>query len=123
MLELLLTNLIYICIAMAIFAIFWLSNFSYSLFYNIKLLKEPYDKEKLKDGILKVIVVAIGTALYAIGVTLLIAFLNYINIPIDETYLEFLNVLAIVGIFAKASYGYAKQANETLSGIVDFKKK
>ena len=120
MLELLLQNLINTGYIMGVVAIVWLSNFTLSLYYNIKLLEQPFEFARLKSGVLKLFTIVIGTGLLVVGVTLLPIFLQYVGLQIDDTYVEFFNVLAIIGLFARTVYAYTKQAYETLSGILDF---
>lgn len=122
MLELLTINLIYIGIVMGLLAISWLSNFALSLYYNIKILSEPFDWTRIWNGIQKLIALVVGTALLVVAITFVPIFLQYVNIPIPDEYVTLLSVLTIVAIFMKSIYTYIKQAYETLNGILDFKK-
>lgn len=54
MLETILHNLTNIGWAMLIFLCAYLSNVSFSLYYNIKVLLEPFSKEKLINSGLKI---------------------------------------------------------------------
>lgn len=122
MLELLYINLIYIGIAMGLLAVSWLSNFAFSLYYNIKLLSEPFDWDRIKTGVLKLIAVVAGTGLLVVVITFVPIFLQYVGVEIPDDYVQFFSVLAIVALFAKSIYTYIKQAYETLNGILEFKK-
>ena len=64
MLETILHNLTNIGWAMLIFLCAYLSNVSFSLYYNIKVLLEPFSKEKLINSGLKI-------AAFVCGLTLL----------------------------------------------------
>ena len=54
MLNALIDNLVNIGWAMLIFLCAYLSNVSFSLYYNIKVLLEPFSKEKLINSGLKI---------------------------------------------------------------------
>lgn len=122
MLELLLNNLIYIGIAMGLLAVSWFSNFSFSLYYNIKLLSEPFDPIRAKSGVLKLVAVVVGTGLLVVVITFVPIFLQYVGVEIADEYVQFFSVLAIVALFTKSIYTYIKQAYDTLNGILEFKK-
>lgn len=122
MLELLTTNLIYIGIVMGLLAVSWLSNFAFSLYYNIKLLSEPFDWERVWSGIQKLVAVIVGTALLVASITFVPIFLQYVGVTIPDEYVQFFSILTIVALFTKSIYTYIKQAYETLNGILDFKK-
>ena len=55
MLETILHNLTNIGWAMLIFLCAYLSNVSFSLYYNIKILLEPFSKEKLINSGLRLV--------------------------------------------------------------------
>lgn len=121
MLELLLSNLIYIGLAMALLAVVWLSNFVLSLYYNIKLLSEPFDVKRVKSGILKLLSTIIGTGLLVVAITFVPIYLNAVGVEIAKDFTQFFSILTIVAIFTKSIYFYIKQAYDTLNGILDFK--
>ena len=54
MLEAIMNNLINIGWAMLIFLAAYLSNVAFSLYYNIKILLQPFDREKAINSALKV---------------------------------------------------------------------
>ena len=64
MLNAVLNNLINIGWAMLIFLCAYLSNVAFSLYYNIKVLLQPFDKQKMINSGLKV-------ATFVVGLTLL----------------------------------------------------
>lgn len=64
MLNAVLNNLINIGWAMLIFLCAYLSNVAFSLYYNIKILLQPFDKQKMINSGLKV-------ATFIVGLTLL----------------------------------------------------
>ena len=121
MLELLLNNLIFIGIAMGLLSVSWLSNFVLSLYYNIKLLSQPFDWTRLFNGGLKLLTVVLGTALLVVSITFVPIFLQFTGVEILDEYIEFFSVLTIIVIFAKSIFAYVKQAYTTLSGIIEFK--
>ena len=62
MLESVLQNLINIGWAMLIFLAAYLANVAFSLWYNIKILHESFDKDKLIASGLKILTFVVGLA-------------------------------------------------------------
>lgn len=71
MLETILHNLMNIGWAMLIFLCAYLSNVSFSLYYNIKVLLEPFSKEKLINSGLKITAFVCGLTLLCVAITTL----------------------------------------------------
>ncbi|MFQ9772260.1 MAG: hypothetical protein ACLRX4_12390 [Oscillospiraceae bacterium] len=71
MLEAILNNLINIGWAMLIFLAAYLSNVAFSLYYNIVVLLQPFDKGKLINSGLKVATFVIGLTLLCVSITTL----------------------------------------------------
>ena len=69
MLNAVLNNLINIGWAMLIFLCAYLSNVAFSLYYNIKILLQPFDKQKMINSGLKV-------ATFVVGLTLLLSLIH-----------------------------------------------
>ena len=106
---------------MALLAVCWLANFVLSLFYNVKLLSEPFDPQRIKSGILKLLSTIIGTGLLVVAITFVPIYLDVVGVEIAEDFTQFFSILTIVAIFTRSIYFYIKQAYETLNGILDFK--
>lgn len=119
MFETLLTNLTYIGIAMGLLAIAYISNIFFSLFYNIKITKENFDKQKLIDGVLKVIVLCLGTATLSCVVTLLPIFAQYVGITLADEFIDTFNILAIISLFISSIFKYTKEAYDTFKNILN----
>lgn len=122
MLELLLNNLIIIGLAMVFLGGSWLANFILSLFYNIKLLKEPYDVERIKEGTLKILVLIVGTALLVAVITYVPVFARFIGIAIPDDFILFFNIITLVAVLFEAIYLYIGQAYEKFKNIIHNKK-
>ena len=63
MLNAVLNNLINIGWAMLIFLCAYLSNVAFSLYYNIKVLLQPFDRQKMINSGLKVATFVVGLTL------------------------------------------------------------
>lgn len=64
-------NLVNIGWSMLIFLSAYLANVTFSLWYNIKLLHEPFDREKLINSAYKIATFVIGLTLLCVAVTTL----------------------------------------------------
>lgn len=71
MLEAIMNNLINIGWAMLIFLAAYLSNVAFSLYYNIKILLQPFDREKAINSALKVAAFVVGLTLLCVSITTL----------------------------------------------------
>ena len=87
MLETILHNLTNIGWAMLIFLCAYLSNVSFSLYYNIKILLEPFSKEKLINSGLKIAAFVCGLTLLCVAITTLPLFADMVGweIPTDSS--------------------------------------
>lgn len=117
-----LTNLTYTGIGMALFVICYVSNMSFSLYYNIKVLHEPFDKKKLLDSLYKVIAFGIGTVLLCVGITSVVLFCDYVGLTIPEQYQEVFQNLAIITVFVIASCRYIFEAFTKFKAILNDEK-
>ena len=86
MLESVLQNLINIGWAMLIFLAAYLANVAFSLWYNIKILHESFDKDKLIASGLKILTFVVGLTLLCTAITTLPLFANQVGWAIPEEY-------------------------------------
>ena len=68
MLNAVLNNLINIGWAMLIFLCAYLSNVAFSLYYNIKVLLQPFDRQKMINSGLKVATFVVGLTLLCVAI-------------------------------------------------------
>lgn len=103
-------NLVTIGWAMLIFLAAYLANVTFSLWYNIKLQKEQFSREKLITGGLKVLTFVVGLTLLCISVTTLPLFANEVGWAIPEEYSDLFADLVIIGAVLLVSCKYIKEA-------------
>ena len=115
--DAMIVNLENVGIGLAIFVIAYLANMCFSLFYNIKMLGENFDKSRIGSGILKAVVFVIGMALITIGVTGLPVFAEVAGFTIPDEYVEDFSVAVIVGMPLYVSVKYIKQAHDKMQNI------
>ena len=96
MFNALLENLTNIGWAMLIFLCAYLANVAFSLWYNIKIRKEDFDREKLIASGLKILVFVVGLTLLCTAIT-------------DE-YTDIFADLVIIGAVLLVSCKYIKEA-------------
>lgn len=111
-------NLKLITFASALLCCLWASNFLFSLYYNIGIIKQKFQKKVLIKGILKIIILSLGLVFVTIGVTTIPTYLVYTGIKIDENILTGINIVVILFMFTKSITYYAQQALETLAEII-----
>lgn len=106
-------SLIKVGYGVAIFAVCWLANFCVSLYKNIAIDKDNFEWKRMLNGIVKCVVVVIGTALLTIGIVCIFQYLAFCGIAIPSS-LTGIDVLTVVVIYASASIYYIKQTITTL---------
>jgi len=94
----------------------WFANFVFSLYYNVATLGEAFDKAKLKTGILKILVILVGTLLLVVGIVYFLDCIAQTGIVI-EGITDGFSVGAIIIIYGAACFYYGSQAILTLKGI------
>ena len=109
MLETILHNLTNIGWAMLIFLCAYLSNVSFSLYYNIKVLLEPFSKEKLINSGLKIITFVCGLTLLCVAITTLPLFADMVGWEIPAEYVDIFSNLVIIGAVLMVSCGNVKK--------------
>lgn len=116
--NIILTNLINVGYGVLIFAIFYLSNMGFSLWYNIKLLSQKFDTKKLLNGGLKLLCFGTSLTLLCMGITILPEFANTVGWTIPSEYKEVLENIVIIGSFLLASCKYGVEAFSKMKAIL-----
>lgn len=116
--QIIISNLQNVGIGVLLFIVAYVSNMALSLYYNIKVLNEAFDKAKLINSALKIAAFAIGTALLCIGVTTIPAFASHVGFEIPEEYSTVFQDLAILSVFIISSCKYLLEAYQKFSAIL-----
>lgn len=119
MIEAILHNLANIGWAMLIFLCAYLSNVAFSMYYNIKILLEPFDKQKIVNSCLKIAVFVIGLTLLCLAITTLPLFASMIGWEIPAEYTDIFSDLVIVGAVLIVSCKYIVEAFTKFKAILD----
>lgn len=118
MIEILKTNLIHTGFAMSIFGALYVSNMIFGLFYNIKMNGMSFDKSRILNSVIKVLVIVLGSALLVCGFTFLPILATELGWTIPEEYSEFFADTAIAVLALTCALPYAKDAFEKLKNIL-----
>lgn len=119
LLEVVLQNLTDVGIGILLFIMAYVSNMALSLYYNIKILKQPFDSTKLMDSGLKVAAFGVGTGLLCVCITTIPAFANHVGFVIPEEYSTVFQDLAILAVFITSSLRYVIEAYGKFSKILE----
>ena len=112
-------NLVNIGWSMLIFLSAYLANVTFSLWYNIKLLHEPFDREKLINSAYKIATFVIGLTLLCVAVTTLPLFANEVGWEIPQEYTDLFADLVIIGAVLLVSCKYIKEAFVKFNAILN----
>lgn len=120
MINIILTNLSHVGIAIALLAVAWLANFALSLYYNISVLQENWNRKKFITGAARLGAVCIGIALLTVVITALPVFFDYVGINLPDGTTDAVNIIVIITLFAYTAIKYVKDAVDTLKGILNY---
>lgn len=118
LMQTVLTNLTDVGIGVLLFVMAYVSNMALGLYYNIKVLNQPFDKSKLIDSALKIVAFGIGTGLLCVCVTTIPAFATHVGFVIPEEYSTVFQDLAILSVFIISSCKYLLEAYGKFSKIL-----
>lgn len=118
MMNAILNNLINIGWAMLIFLAAYLSNVAFSLYYNIKVLLHPFDRNKTINSALKVAAFVVGLTLLCVSITTLPLFAEQVGWAIPEEYADIFADIVIVGAVLLVSCKYIKEAFTRFTAIL-----
>ena len=119
MLEAIIYNLINIGWAMLIFLCAYLSNVAFSLYYNIKILLQPFNRDKAINSALKVAAFLVGLSLLCVAITTLPLYANQIGWAIPQEYSDLFADLIILGAVLVVSCKYILEAFTKFKNICD----
>lgn len=114
-------NLASISFGLLLFAIAYVSNMCLSIYYNVKILGEVFNKELIKKSVLKIISFICGVAMLVIVVTTLPMFATYVGFELPEDFVEVFNTVAIVAVPLYASCRYALKAFDKMKKVLGSK--
>lgn len=117
MLSIILENLKLVGIAMGLFVGSVAANTLLGLYNNIKILMQPFEKQRLIDTALKTGCLVASITLMVLVVTVMPVFCDNVGFPIPEEYIDVFSNLTIIGAAVIPSCKYLKDAYDKLCNI------
>ena len=117
MLSIILENLKLVGIAMGLFVGSIAANTLLGLYNNIKILMQPFEKQRLIDTALKTGCLVVSITLMVLVVTVMPVFCDNVGFPIPEEYIDVFSNLTIIGAAVIPSCKYLKDAYDKLCNI------
>lgn len=118
-LQSLLENLYSVGIGLGIFLCSYLSNVSFSMYYNIKIIGQSFNKNKLINSIMKVGTFIIGVAMLTLAITTIFPWATKNGLPIPTEYNEIISNVAILGICLTSSLKYIIESIGKMKKILE----
>ena len=116
MLDIFISNLSDVSIAVGLFVASYIANMCFSIYYNTKILQQEFDKQKIINSVLKMIAMSVGLVALT---TVLPNYLTMIGLEISPEFTESFNIIAIVSLFIGGVYKYIKEAFKTFQQILN----
>lgn len=105
--------------AYGVFVLVYLANILFSLYVNIEMLNQAFDKYKLGQAIKKAVVLVVATLMLVVAIdTIMIYFSNYIP-ELSEELKNAVTVAAIVATIGRSALKYLVEAYGTFQRILD----
>lgn len=117
MLSIIIENLELVGIAMGLFVGSVAANTLLGLYNNIKILMQPFEKQRLIDTALKTGCLVASITLMVLVVTVMPVFCNNVGFPIPDEYIDVFSNLTIIGAAVIPSCKYLKDAYDKLCNI------
>ena len=117
MLSIIIENLELVGIAMGLFVGSVAANTLLGLYNNIKILMQPFEKQRLIDTALKTGCLVVSITLMVLVVTVMPVFCDNVGFPIPEEYIDVFSNLTIIGAAVISSCKYLKDAYNKLCNI------
>ena len=117
MLSIIIENLELVGIAMGLFVGSVAANTLLGLYNNIKILMQPFEKQRLIDTALKTGCLVVSITLMVCVVTVMPVFCDNVGFPIPEEYIDVFSNLTIIGAAVIPSCKYLKDAYDKLCNI------
>lgn len=116
-----LQNLENVAIGISIFSVAFASNMLFSTYYNTAYIGDSFDWKKLLNGIYKMLVFGVGTALLCVVVTTLPAFASHVGFVLPEEYVTIFDNVVIISAFLLTACKYVAEAFSKMKKILDGK--
>lgn len=119
--KLALDNLEVVGVGFAIFAMAYISNMSFSLYYNIKINQEVFSKEKLLNSVFKILAFAGGTIFLILATSLIVPWASNNGLAIPVEYSEVISTIATLGVCLSGALKYIMEAFNKMKKILTVK--
>lgn len=119
--KLALDNLEVVGVGFAIFAMAYISNMSFSLYYNIKINQEVFSKEKLLNSVFKILAFAGGTIFLILAISLVVPWASNNGLAIPVEYSEVISTIATLGVCLSGALKYIMEAFNKMKKILTVK--
>lgn len=119
--KLALDNLEVAGVGFAIFAMAYISNMSFSLYYNIKINQEVFSKEKLLNSVFKILAFAGGIIFLILATSLIVPWASNNGLAIPVEYSEVISTIATLGVCLSGALKYIMEAFNKMKKILTVK--
>ena len=119
--KLALDNLEVAGVGFTIFAMAYISNMSFSLYYNIKINQEVFSKEKLLNSVFKILAFAGGTIFLILATSLIVPWASNNGLAIPVEYSEVISTIATLGVYLSGALKYIMEAFNKMKKILTVK--
>lgn len=116
-----LSNLQAALVGFSIFGMAYVSNISFSLYYNIKIAGETFQKQKIVNSMYKILAFGFGTLLLVLATSLIIPWASVNNLPIPAEYSTVISTVATLGVCLSGALKYIMEAFNKMKNILTIK--
>lgn len=117
--QAILNNLQNVGMGLLLFLLSYISNMAFAMYYNMKVAGESFDKEKMKNSLLKLLSFVIGCTTLVIVVTTLPLFATYTGFELPSEFIDAFSTVAIIAVPLYASCKYALSAFDKMKDVLN----
>lgn len=119
--ETLRLDLIIVGFAYIVFMLGYLANMLFSLFDNMQIKGQPFDKAIMKTSIKKAVTLVLATFALVVAVDVAMIFLSAYVPELAEKAKDTVTVLMVVGTIGRAALKYIVEAYNTFTNVLNGK--
>lgn len=119
--KLLTTDIMSVMYAYGAFLLAYIANILFSLYLNIELLNNSFDKHKLRQSIKKAAILVIATLMLVLAVDVIVMYFSAYIPELNEELKNLVTVVAVVVTIGRSAILYLVEAYSTFKSILEVK--
>ena len=117
--QIILSNLGKVGLGLAIFALAYIANMLFSMYYNIRIIGQSFSWLKIKESGIKVGTFILGTFCLTLSISCILPWAYQNGLPITKEYEEVISTISILTICLSSTIKYIIEAYSKMNNILE----